>query len=982
MAENWGGYFALPCGVDFAIGFVDGLMARFRNQPPEALAQVTVWLNSGRTLNPVREALAARGPLLMPSLRVVTDLGVGRGGPVEAPLSRQLQLARLIAEVIAARPDLGRGQSIPELARSLSTLMVEMQTEGRDADALNAIDPGDHARHWQAALAFLKIAAGFHLGQGAPDRPARQRHAAETLAEDWAAGADLPEAPVIVAGSTGSHGATRLFMQAVAGLPNGAVVLPGFDFDQPDSVWQALDAVSEDHPQARFSPFRETFGVRHWTTGAKAPCPERNRLVSLALRPAPVTDQWIADGPSLGDLRPATKNLSLIEADQPGEEAEAIAALIRAEVEEGRQITLIAADRGLTRRVASVLGRWRIVPDDSAGQPLPLSPTGLLMRHIAALPGQRLTPDVLLVLLKHPLALTGSTRLPRNAALLQVRDLELRLRRHGPTFPDGDALRNWGDKGNENRKIFAGWLAALLDRIGPWATDRALRPVAERLRDVVIVAETLAAGPDGSVEASELWDGDAGALAGGVLDLIATHADKAPPMSAGDFADLLYAELQGQALRRDPAAHPLVLFRGPREARTAGHGTVILAGLNEGSWPQALSPDPWLSRPMRQAAGLPLPERQIGLAAHDFQQAIGAERVILTRARRDAEAETIPSRWLNRLVNLLDGLPDQGGKEALEAMRARGCHWLDIAHVVAKPRMKLDRAPRPAPIPPAPAFAQLSVTEIARLIRDPYAIYARRVLGLQPLDPLRAEPDAAERGQVLHRIVERMLKDGLDASLSSDDLRDRLLKASREVMATEVPWPSACAFWQARMEGIARQIAQDEHDRLQEGEPVQIEDRGALALDLPGGASFTLTARADRIDRLRDGRAHVYDYKSGTPPTPKQMDHFDKQLPLQAVMVERGAFPDIGPTEVAGVSYIQLGGEGKTKPRAISPDMLDETWTRFGALIEAYLLGGAGFVARRALMLRSDRSDYDHLSRFGEWDLSDDPDRRKVGVHG
>ena len=951
-----------------------------KGAPPELMARTQVWANSGRTLAAIRAAFDAHGPMLLPQLRVVTDLGAAPAAglpPVEPPLARQMQLARLVAGLINRHPALGAGQPVAALAESLADLMTEMQSEGCGPDALARIEAGDHARHWQAALQFLTIAADFHLAGPPVDRAARQRAAADRLADDWAAGRDLPQAPVIVAGSTGSHGGTRRFMLAVAALPNGAVVLPGYDFDQPDAVWRALsDDAAADHPQSRYAPFSAAGPVHRWTD-APAPAGARNALVSLALRPAPITDQWVAEGPRLPDLVEASTDLTLIEADQPGDEAAAIAALIRAEVETGQAVTLIAADRGLTRRVQSALDRWHLVADDSAGRPLPLSAPGLLLRHLADLPGQRLTGDALLVLLKHPLAMTGSTMLPRNEALRVSRDLELRLRRKGPAFPDGAALRDFAARGDAAQAVFGNWLADLLDGLGDMDADRGARSVAARLDWLRATAERLAAGPGGDAAESELWREEAGEKALAVLDHLARHADVAPDMTPGDFAVLLQGQLQGQALRGDAAAHPLIRIRGPREARTAAHGTVILAGLNEGAWPAAPGPDPWLSRPMRLQAGLTLPERRIGLSAHDFQIGIGADRVILTRARRDAEAETIPSRWLNRLLNLMGGLAERRGPEAVALMRERGAHWLGLAAALARPAGRVDPAPRPCPVPPAPPFAELPVTDIARLIRDPYAIYARRVLALQALDPLHPEPGPAMRGQVLHRIVETLLKSRPTADLGVAGLRDLLVRTAAQVLADEVPWPSARAFWQARINGIADRIALDEVGRLTSAQPAIIEKSGRRSV---AGLGFTLTARPDRIDIAEDGSAWIYDYKSGAPPSAKQVDSFEKQLPLQAAIVEGGGFDALGPRDVSGIAYIHLGGEGATVPRDL-PDP-GETWDQFVALITGFLIGETGFAALRAPEKRGETGDYAHLARFGEWDLTAPALRQKVGDDG
>ena len=463
-----------------------------------------------------------------------------------------------------------------------------------------------------------------------------------------------------------------------------------------------------------------------------------------------------------------------------------------------------------------------------------------------------------------------------------------------------------------------------------------------------------------------------------MLNHLRDHAELGHEMTAAEFSDLLHEEMQTQAVREDRIVHPLVHIRGPREARTESAPLVILAGLNEGGWPQAAEPDPWLSRPMRLAAGLTLPERRIGLAAHDFQQAAGRPEVILSRAGRDSEAETIPSRWLNRLVNLLAGLPDQGGQTALEAMRARGDRWLALADLQARPsagpapagpRSAPSPAPRPAPVPPAPAFGELSVTDVQRLIRDPYAVYARRVLGLSPLPPLRAEPDPAERGTVLHRIVQGFLLARPSAGDSPERLRAILMERVDEVLAEDVPWPSARLFWRARIERIADRLMQDEAARLAAGSrPAIIEQQGRMMVD---GTGVMLTARPDRIDLLPDGTAHIHDYKSGKPPTDRQIGLFDKQLPLEAAMVMRGAFDTIGPVPVSGIGFIQLGGEGRTEPREFSPEMAEETWSGLVSLLGKYLRGERGFTARLAMEQAGYGSDYDHLSRFGEWTITE-----------
>jgi ATP-dependent helicase/nuclease subunit B len=965
--------FGLPPGADFPAALVAGLRARMATSPPEAMARVTVFLNTSKMRDRVRAAFQKAGPGLLPRLRVITELGSGPvpGLPAVVPaLRRRLELTRLVAELVARQRDFAPGTAVYDPADSLATLLEEMSDEGVGFDALE--QPGladDHAIHWERSLTFLRIIAPYLDDATEPDAAARQRRVIERLTSEWVAAP--PNEPIIVAGSTGSRGATALLMEAVARLPQGAVVLPGYDFDMPVHAWNSLYSggkADEDHPQFRFIRLLNSLGidpmaVRPWRPDT-APDPDRNRLLSLALRPAPVTDQWLDEGAGLLPLASKATGMTLIEAPNARSEAISIALILREAAETGQTAALVAADRTLVRRVIAALDRWGIAPDDSAGLPLPLSAPGRLLRHVAGLFGRQLTAETLLTLLKHPLTATGAGG--RGNHLRFTRDLELSLRRKGPPFPVGADIRRWDDERKvieAERGIWANWIANWIDTC-PQDKSAAL---SDYLDALVLATETLAAGPGGQPGASELWEKSAGRLALSVIDGLRAEAGHGGVLSAAAFSDLLTSLLQKEPVRDAEPSHPQITIKGTREAREAQADLVILAGLNEGIWPQPARPDPWLSRQMRLKVGLLVPERQIGLSAHDFQLAAGARTVVLSRAVRDDEAQTVPSRWLDRLTNLMEGL--EGDTGALAAMRERGRNWLKLA-VQYETVAPTPGAPRPAPRPPVSARPrELPVTAITRLIRDPYAIYARYVLRLRALDPLRPEPDPLSRGKVLHAIVERFVGDR-PQSESLTEARERLLRVSAEVLATETPWPSAQRLWLARIARFADRFIADEAARFARGTPALIEKEGAVDLV---GLGFRLTARPDRIDQREDGALHIYDYKSGEPPSKNQLKHFEKQLPLEAAMAERGAFAEIGPQPVEGCSFIQLGGEGKTK--VFSRDELgpDQEWERLQTLITAYFRPDKGYSARRAVFKAEQTGDYDHLARFGEWQMSDIP---------
>lgn len=962
--------FALPPGVDFAAELVRGLMDRYRGRPPEDLARLRLYLNAGRMKRRVQEEFDRQGALLLPRIGLVTDLGrapVPGLAPAIPGLRRRLELARLVEEFVARLPGFETGAGVFGLADSLARLMAEMQTEGVSVAALEALDIDEtHAEHWRASLDFIRIVGRYFEDSAELDAEARQRRVIEALMLDWAA--SPPRDPIVIAGSTGSRGATRQIMEAVARLPNGLVVLPGFDFEMAENVWNSLDfgeIPQEDHPQYRFLALCRNLGlapaeVRRWTD-APAPNAARNRVTSLALRPAPVTDQWMIEGRGLGDLPAAMRDVTLLEASSPRQEALAIALIIRDALEQDRKVALISPDRMLTRRVSVALDRWAIRPDDSAGEPLHQTAPGRLLRHVAQAMGRQPTLETLLILLKHPLVATGSTL--RGDHLRLTRELELVLRRKGCAFPEAAILQKWAAADEPVRGPWITWILAFLGEI---ETDSALDLVSYVSR-LLAISELLAAGPDGAAEASELWLEEGGAEARQVMQGLLREAGAAGEAARADHAELVARLLKVGTVRRGRMTHPQAAIWGTLEARAQDADLVILGGLNEGIWPASPEPDPWLSRKMRLGAGFLLPERQIGLAAHDFEQAIAAPEVVLTRARRDDEAETVPSRWLNRLLNLIGGLPEQGGEQALKGMRGRGAHWLALAERLDVPAKSARPEVRPSPKPPPEVRPrELPVTAIKTLIRDPYAIYAQRILRLRKLDPVRPEPDARLRGQVLHLIVERFIRKRPEAE-TLDAAQARLLAIADEVLTAEVPFPSAQRLWRARIAAMARGFVQGEAERAATGTPVIIEEKGSVSLQ---NVAFTLTAKPDRIDLLEDGSIHIYDYKSGQLPSEKQVLFYDKQLLLEAGIAERGGFEAIGPRETSAMTYVALSRDAKGRQLVLKEETIAQAWEKLGMLMAAYFSPKQGYTARRSMLKSTDASDYDHLSRFGEWDLS------------
>ncbi|CTQ48902.1 double-strand break repair protein AddB [Jannaschia donghaensis] len=964
------GLFREPVGIDFSASFAAGLRARLTGQPPEAMARVTVLVNTTRMARRIEAALVADGATLLPRIGLVTDLapllppGDAAVADIE-PLALRLKLTQLVAQLLEAAPDLAPASAAFDLASSLTVLLAEMQEEGMDPAALADIDTGDLSMHWQNTLRFLTIATDWMATDGTLTPAGAQALTLDRLLDHWRSAA--PQDPIIIAGSTASRAPTRALIRATLDLPQGAVVLPGVDTDMPESAWAGLTDADgpgqQDHPQYRHAALMRDLGltrdgVARWGDAVPA-APGRNALVSLALRPAPVTDAWRDEGPALDGIDAACAGVTLLAAPSPGAEAAAIATGLRAALEAGRTAALITPDRTLSRQVAAHLDRWGIVPDDSAGKPLNQSAIGRLLLHTADMRGQTVEAEPLAILLKHPLTQAGGDR---QTHLKRARALELGLLRAGPCpFPTRAAMDAWMAKKDppQGPDGWSRWLADLLDALPAQPGTAPL--VAHVDTHLALIDRIVGTAGDGTDPA---WSDPAGRAARQVIDRLmrAAPARGDVDISARDYARILSALLQAEEVRDPYSPHPGVMIWGALEARVRTADLVILGGLNDDVWPGQPTPDPWLNRAMRHAVGLRLPDRSIGLSAHDFQQAAAGPEIWLSRAARSAEAETVPSRWLNRLQNLLGGI-GQGGQDALAAMKARGDGWLSLAAALDAPVAKPGPAPRPAPIlPPDLKLDRLSVTGVETLIRDPYAIYARHFLRLEPLDPLRQGPDARVRGSAVHDAMERFSRDLPDDL--PPDAAGRLRSALAVTLEETAPWPGARRLWLGKFERVTDQFIADEIQRRTKGRPQHAEAKGELRFDAP---PFTLTARADRIDDRGDAVA-LYDYKTGTPPSGPAQLYYAKQLLLMAVMVEAGAFAQVSQRNVAEVAYIQVGTQTQeVAPKDFDAELVAKTRADLLTLIEGYQ-SGTPFIARLAPDFLSFTSAYDQLSRFGEWD--------------
>lgn len=920
--------FTIPADRPFLATLARGLIAQAGGDPLK-LSRITVLLPTRRAVRSLREAFlrltgegAGRAPLLLPRLRPIGDLdadelgfdGAAGDGAEEASLAvppaigelrRSLLLTRLVLGWSARE---GKDPVLPgqaaALARALARLIDTAATEGADFARLRDLAPADLAEHWQTVLRFLDILPrewpAVLAAEGALDPSERRNRLIARQAAQWRAAP--PRHPVIAAGLTGGIPALETLIGVVANMDQGTAILAGLDRSCTETEWAEIGR-DQAHPQYLLAGLLRRLdvdldSVREWPSQAAAPSGRETRLglIATALRPAPLTDGWRRLPPA----SPAVlAGMSRHDCASPQDEAVTAALLLRRKLETpGATAALVTPDRELARRVATELRRWGIEIDDSAGVPLNRTPPGAFLRLVLDLAESALAPVPLLAALKHPLAAGGIAREQfRDAA----RRLEDRIR--GPRPASGFAGLRDALKADDHEP------RALVDRLEkclgalPAMLAAEFVPIAEIAAAHIAAAERLAA-TDGETGASRLWSEPAGEVAARFCHDLIDAARDFPAMRGQDYPALFETLAAGAVVRPAYGNHPRLAIWGLVEARLQQADLVVLGGLNEGTWPGIPGFDPWMSRQMREQFEIALPERAIGIAAHDFASALGAPEVALTRAARREGAPTVPSRWLLRLDAVLRavGLDDaQGHGGALGPDP-------DIDAAARSRDQPRDHRPiaRAAPRPPLAARPrQLSVTQIETWLRDPYAVYACHILKLEARETLDADPDRADLGIAIHRALAEFVR--LHPRELPADAEARLHRIGEEAFGTLLTRPGVWGFWWPRFLRVARWFLAEEAARRPGLADSLSEGRGRLLLDAPGGP-FAITAYADRIDRGRDGRLAVIDYKTGAVPEKREIEAaIAVQLPLEGAIARSGGFPGIAGIP-ARLEYWRLGG--------------------------------------------------------------------------
>jgi len=906
--------FNISSDLPFLEELAKGILARFRGKLDEAI----VYLPTQRAVRPLSEALlkySGSGALLLPKIQVLGDVdeeeleiryfpGYEKIPQAISQTARLYELARLIharGEMGKARPNFA--QSVA-LAKSLTRLIDELQGKDLGIEALSNVVPEEFAEHWQITLDFLHGIAGDwkrYLEENNLVEPiVRRNKLLDNLMEYYITA--RPNQPVIIAGTTGTVPATVRLINSVLGLENGCLVLDGLD-----GFLRAEDfrEIEETHPQYNLARLlrnvkEEPLDVAPWTVATEMT--KRQKMISTALLPATRAGEW-------KDAECDGSGIAKIEAANLEEEAMAIAFVLRETLETaGRTAMVVTDNRALARRIVAKMKIWDVEVNDSAGQNLAGLPAATFLLDLIEMVRARQAPVQLLGFFKHPFVPA--------AVKAKVREIE-RQHLRGPRIEGFDIA--------DHGVVISG-----LDDLSGLFYEEQVGLL--QLIDLhLAVAEAVA--PE-----SELWGREGIEVYEFIMGL-REGVDLAHRVDPELYPEILAQFLSTGTHRPKFGQHPRVNILSPAEARMQYADVVILGGMNEGGMPSLPEQDSFMNQQIRKKAGLDQLSRRIGMAAHDFELLSQANNVIYTRSLKEGGSPTIKSRFLQRL-----------GAVCEVESADKYLHWARQFYQPAAVKPIARPEPRP-PVEVRPK--ELSATRVGKLMRDPYVVYAEKILRLKKLPPVDEEVTGDKFGQFIHKSLELFSK-------NYDGKLETLMEIGRAQFAEFENKVGAKTFWWPKFLNIAEWfIANEAGIRRSELEQL-FEVKGEYKA---GGIKFT--AEADRVEI--DGVIKIIDYKTGSPPGFDYVEAgLDPQLAIEGII-----FSAIYGKPVAALEYWYLKGRDdvvEIKPyKKDIAELLDVTRKGLAELAAHFARADTPYAARPWSRYALKYNDYEHLERIKEW---------------
>ena len=917
--------FNISSNLSFLDSLAQGVLEKFPD-----LQNLTIFLPTKRAIRPLAEAFlkhSKKDVLVLPKIEALGEVDEDEISlefnqdfaelPEEIP---QIKRIYLLAKLIFQNRDkieisMPSFNNCISLAKSLAGLLDELQNKDINYKNLQTMAVvGELAQHWELTYNFLQLILEkweVYLAENNYLEPvARRNKLLGELTNYYRSGAN--KNPVLIAGTTASVPATLKLVKAILESGNGYLVLDGLDRNLSQDDFRILE---ETHPQYNLAQLLNKLelyadDVLEWQ---KTELTERQKIISTILYPSAKTAEW-------QDKEFNGANLTQIDCENLEEEAAVISVLLREGLEDAKKTAMVVTNnRPLAARIASKMSVWGVEVNDSAGQVLLNTPPARFLIQLAEMAISDNAPLESLSFFKHPFV---NYETKEKARAIELKFLRKDLR-------DDDSFTSFKDKGLS------------LPEYEPFyqIIKQGEAVLADVLRLHLAAAEAIAGDEKLYDKPEEFAE---------FLEEFQNSIDADFIINTKHYAEILESFLGGKTFRPKFGSHPRINILSPIEARLIQANTVILAGMNEGSFPLIPPADSFMNQQIRKNIGLDLLSQKIGKSAHDFELLSQADKVFYTRSNKEGGSPTVESRFLKRL-------------KAITKIDA-GEKYTQFAEKIFYPKLEAKPCERPMPNPPIEARPKkLSATKIGRLMRDPYIIYASEILKLKKPKDIDAELTPADFGNIIHKALEDF-NNSYDENLSDAEQTKQLIEYAKPAFEKIIDKQSVQAFWLPKFYRITTWYVQNERKIREVAAQRYFEHEGKINIK-----GVDITTKADRVE-VTD-TIKIIDYKTGTAPSPTKVKNgIEPQLSVEAIIFEV-VFGKL----VADAEYWKLNGdeEDMNKPTSFAKDIeniVADAREGLDNLIGLFNQPNAKYIAQPWTKFAIEYNDYEHLERIKEWE--------------
>ncbi|MFN7039072.1 MAG: double-strand break repair protein AddB [Alphaproteobacteria bacterium] len=935
------------------------------------ISQYVILLPSRRACRNLRSAFLKKTsgkPMLLPSMYPlgevdeeelnIDNLAAGNHFEINSSISSLEQRILLTKLIKKYSPKKNLAESI-SLAIELASFLADLQKEQIDLKNLHTVFPEDLAEHWQNIMSFLQIISiewpKILEERKLLDPIIRRNKIIEYRAKSWAK--NPPEYRIIAAGSTGSMPSTAQLLKVIANLPKGMVVLPALDNFIDDISWENID---EFHPQNTLKNLLNFFEIDRKQVKELTPTNykenvnySRSLFMSEIMRPANTSNKWI----NIKQLEIGTlKGVSWINCENMQQEASVISLILREVLEtKDKTAALVTTDKELAKRVAILIRKWNIEIDYSEGEKLSHTPLGVYMRLIIEMAKSNFASVQLLAILKHPLTNLGFNRSEFRKFIAELEIVTLR----------GIRVQVGLNNIKETIKIYNhDYLITIIDRLEEYSSKfvSLFKEKSISFDEIFEAHIELAEKMAFNEQSTGLWNSISGEQLNEFFTELRVYGKSLGRINPFEYNQIFDNLMIGQTFRKPYGMHPRLAILTPIEARMHNFDMLVLGALNEGVWPKYPESGPWISRKMRKEIGLSMPEKKIGQSAHDFFSLSQASEVIFTRSLKVEGTLTVASRWLQRLETVLKGV----GIKANSFNVKPWDKWIEMLNTpkeivsITSPAPKPDICFRPT---------QFSVTQIEKLIRDPYSIYASQILKLKNFNDIDSEPKAADFGNFIHKALELFVS---YKNTDNESEYEILMKCGIKALDDLFDKPLIKNIWWPRFERISYWFLQSSNPSNKHKIYSEVSGKCEFKID---NASYILTTKADRIEIDEFNNFHIIDYKTGNLPDRSSiLKGVSSQMILEALIGKKGGYLCQAKNHkynIGELIYLRLtGSETAGEIKKIEEDieyLTEQANTGIEKLFKIFNNKDTAYLYCPNPSLTPKYNEYEHLARVKEW---------------